>query len=114
MVVQCTKQTLNWGIFSSQVPDVVPTAERSTEHTSTTSAASETTTTTVSIDISVVKEHEEDNSLDRWDITTPGEILIQEENNEVWGRDKRIKNAEEVTSENMWERTEVLAGRIQI
>lgn len=62
----------------------------------------------------------EDNSLDDLDVsTTKGsedEVLIEKEDNEIVVKDGRgsrrydMDTAEEVTSENMWERTDVLAG----
>ncbi|XP_060936585.1 syndecan-4-like [Limanda limanda] len=80
----------------------------------------ETTTTKFSIDISVTKDGEEDNSLDTsWDIFQEGSdnILIKvEEDNEVRADGRRRSNVqatpEEVTSENLWERTDVLSAVI--
>ncbi|XP_062255481.1 syndecan-2-like [Platichthys flesus] len=78
----------------------------------------ETTTTEFSIDISVTKE--EDNSLDTtWDIFQEGSenILSKvEDDNEIRaagrGTSNELPAPEEVTSENLWERTDVLAAVI--
>lgn len=75
-------------------------------------------TTKVSIDISVAKEADEDNRLDRIDVTetksSGDEVQIKEDDVLLeGGRDSRIYDVDspkEVTSENLWERTEVLAG----
>ncbi|AWO96875.1 putative syndecan-2-like [Scophthalmus maximus] len=82
---------------------------------------SETTTAKFSIDISVTKDTDEDNSLDRWGISTPkdeGENFLGKEElgNEIrtngQSRINDMDSPEEVTSENLWERTEVLAAVI--
>lgn len=75
-------------------------------------------TTKVNIDISVAKEADEDNRLDRIDVTktksSGDEVQIKEDDVLLeGGRDSRIYDMDspkEVTSENLWERTEVLAG----
>lgn len=82
---------------------------------------SETTATKFGIDISVTQDADEDNSLDKWDVSTPkdsgDEVLIKDIDNEVLGTDGRgsrmyeMDSPKEVTSENLWERTEVLAGK---
>ncbi|XP_049440030.1 syndecan-2-like [Epinephelus fuscoguttatus] len=103
-----------------------PTADWVTQRTSpspTSTPQSETTATKFSMDITVNKDTNEDNSLDRWDVSTPKnrgdeDKVIQELDNELMansGRGSRIyemDSPEEVTSENMWERTEVLAAVI--
>lgn len=69
-------------------------------------------TTKINVDISVAKEADEDSRLDRID----DEVQIKEAEDDILlegGRDNRIydiESPEEVTSENLWERTEVLAG----
>lgn len=69
-------------------------------------------TTKINIDISVAKDTDEVNSLDRSDVPTTkrsgDEVPIEV------GRDSRtydLGSPGEVTSENLWERTEVLAGK---
>lgn len=67
------------------------------------------------------KDSEEDNSLDERDLTTAktnrDEFEEKEINNEIlneYGRGSRMIDTEpstDVTSENLWERTEVLAGK---
>lgn len=69
----------------------------------------------------MAKDREEDNSLDEKDVPTSTTIEpvdpTNENNNEIVpvdGRGSRFYNMgkpEEVTSENLWERTEVLAGK---
>lgn len=69
----------------------------------------------------VTKDAEEDNSLDERDLTTAktnrDEFEEKEINNEIlneYGRGSRMIDTEpstDVTSENLWERTEVLAGK---
>ena len=77
----------------------------------------ETTMAEFSTDIPVTKYVNEDESLDIWNGVTPKEDVL----NEVVEKDVFVKvdrdskfheigTHEEVTSENMWERTEVLAG----
>lgn len=74
-------------------------------------------TETTASKFSVTKDTEEDNSLDRWDVSTPKDIedvqIVEFENGIMAGNGVRIYDVdspEEVTSENLWERTEVLAG----
>lgn len=93
----------------------------STSPSSTKMPSSETTGAEFSMDISVTKESDEDNSLDRWDVTTPkdsgDEVWTNEFENEILAKDGRgsklyeLDSPEQVASENMWERTEVLAGK---
>lgn len=76
-------------------------------------------TTSFSTDVIVPQETDEDNSLDRWERPTTKDNGDQFEitDNEIVpnnGRGSRIydmQRPEEVTSENLWERTEVLAGQ---
>lgn len=75
-------------------------------------------TTRFSTDVIVPKETDGDNSLDRWQRPTTKDNGDQYEiiENEIVpgnGRGSRIYDGrpEEVTSENLWERTEVLAGK---
>ncbi len=79
---------------------------------------SETTATKFGIDISVSEDTNEDNNLDKWDVSTTkdsgNEVLIDDTVLANNGRDSRmyeLDSPKEVTSENMWERTEVLAGK---
>ncbi|XP_034409179.1 syndecan-2-like isoform X2 [Cyclopterus lumpus] len=83
---------------------------------STTMPPSETTVTKFSIDITVFNHTDEDNSLDRWDVSTTknhgGEVQVENDILAKNGRGSRmyeVDSPENVTSENMWERTEVLA-----
>ncbi|XP_070692062.1 syndecan-2-like [Pempheris klunzingeri] len=101
-----------------EVAPIGPTADWFTQSTS----PSETTATEFGIDISATKDADEDNSLDWWDVSTPKDsgvnIQIQEIDNEIVAEDGRgsriyeMDSPEEVTSENLWERTEVLAAVI--
>lgn len=77
---------------------------------------SETTATKFSIDITVFND--KDNSLDTWDVSTPknrgDEVQVENDILAENARGNRIYDMgspEDVTSENMWERTEVLAGK---
>ncbi|GAA6226879.1 syndecan-2-like [Lates japonicus] len=88
-----------------EVPGIGPTADWFTESTSTSSTTAEDT--------------DEDNSLGRWDTTTSsdnGEEILMEEDNDILARNQgriyEMDSPEEVTSENLWERTEVLAAVI--
>ncbi|XP_072250705.1 syndecan-2-B-like [Leuresthes tenuis] len=79
----------------------------------------ETTAAEFSTDIPVTKYAGEDERLDTWNGVTPKEEVLSEVvKNEVFAnvdRDSKfheIGTHEEVTSENMWERTEVLAAVI--
>lgn len=93
-----------------------PIADWFTESTSPSSTnvpPSETTATGFSTDISVTKDTNEDSSLDSGDILTSkdgGENVLIEEEATGRGRIYVLDSPEEVTSENVWERTEVLAG----
>lgn len=79
------------------------------------------TDTEFGMDITVIKDISEDNSLDSLDDSATknreDEVLIVQDENEIVpnnGRGSRMYDMEapeEVTSENMWERTEVLAGK---
>lgn len=101
-----------------QDANIGPTADWFTHRTTTTRSTPPSETTRVSV---VDKEREEDNSLDEKDVptsTTNEDVdLIDKNDNEIVpvdGRGSRIYNMgqpEEVTSENLWERTEVLAGK---
>ncbi|XP_034729330.1 syndecan-2-like isoform X1 [Etheostoma cragini] len=88
---------------------------------STSRPTSETIATKFGIEITVINDPVEDNSLDRWDVSTPNNrednVLIAEVENEIKATNGRSRIYEmdspaEVTSENMWERTEVLAAVI--
>ncbi|XP_035862179.1 syndecan-2-like isoform X1 [Sander lucioperca] len=81
----------------------------------------ETTATKFGIDIAVINDTVEDNSLDRWDVSTPknreDKVRIAVAENDLkatndQGRIYEMDSPAEVTSENMWERTEVLAAVI--
>ncbi|XP_051262496.1 syndecan-2 [Dicentrarchus labrax] len=106
-----------------EVAGIGPTADWFTQKTSVRSTRmppSETTTAEFSTDISVTKDTDEDNSLDRWDATTPkdnGDGFLMSENeilvkNGHGGRLYEMDSPKEVSSENLWERTEVLAAVI--
>ncbi|XP_056237568.1 syndecan-2-like [Seriola aureovittata] len=106
-----------------EVPGIGTTADwflKSTSPSSTSIHPTETTATEFSIDISVTKDTDENNSLDRWDVLTSkdseGKDLNQEEMGNDMSNDRGriyvIDPPGEVTSENMWERTEVLAAVI--
>ncbi|XP_045901468.1 syndecan-2-like [Micropterus dolomieu] len=96
--------------------------EESTGLRSTSLPPSETTATKFGKDIIVSKDADKDNSLDRWDVsaTTEGrdDIQIKEFENEILAKDGRgsrmyeMDSPKEVTSESLWERTEVLAAVI--
>lgn len=105
-----------------QVADIGPTADWFTDRTSlspTSMPPSETTK--FSTDISVAKDTDEDNIVDKKDLPTPknsgDEVQIKEVENEILAEDGRgsrmyeMDSPDEVTSENLWERTEVLAGK---
>ncbi|TDH12064.1 hypothetical protein EPR50_G00067040 [Perca flavescens] len=96
------------------------TADWFTE-SSTSKPPSETTATKFGIDITVINDIVEDNSQDRWNVSTPknheDEVLIADRENDLKatngkGRIYEMDSPAEVTSENMWERTEVLAAVI--
>lgn len=79
--------------------------------------------TDISIDISVSKDVDKDNSLDRWDNPTAkdsgDEDLIQDDMNEIYakngqgGRMVEVESPDAVTSENIWQRIDVLAGKTE-
>ncbi|KAM8736010.1 uncharacterized protein AB9X84_024239 [Acanthopagrus schlegelii] len=103
---------------NGEVADVDPTDDWFTQST-TIMPPSETTASKFSIDISITQETDEDNSLDSWDVSTPkidGDDLSVEDRNDILAIDGRGSKMyvppEEVTSENLWERTEVLAAVI--
>ncbi|KAK5862555.1 hypothetical protein PBY51_017937 [Eleginops maclovinus] len=100
-----------------------PTADWFPKITSSTNMPfTKNTETEFGIDITVIKDISEDNSLDTWDDSTTknskDDVQIKKEDNDIVpnnGRGSRRYNngaPEEVTSENMWERTEVLAAVI--
>lgn len=96
-----------------QVAVIGPTADWFTHKTSlSTTSMPPSETTKINIDISVAEDTDSVNSPDRSDVLTTknsGDDLQKEV-----GRDGRIYDLGspgEVTSENMWERTEVLAGK---
>lgn len=101
-----------------QDANIGPTADWFTHKTTMTRSMPPSETTRVSV---VNKDREEDNSLDEKDVPTSTTIedvdLTKKNDNEIVpvdGRGSRIYNMgkpEEVTSENLWERTEVLAGK---
>lgn len=101
-----------------QVATVGPTSDWVTQGTSP-SSMPPFETTTVSTDFTLPTVTSEDNSLDRWERPASKDKGDQHEiiENEIVpnvGRGSRIydmERPEEVTSENMWERTEVLAGK---
>ncbi|XP_056300688.1 syndecan-2-like [Pseudoliparis swirei] len=93
------------------------TQATSSSPSSTTMPPSETTATKFSIDITVFND--KDNSLDTWDVSTPknrgDEVQVENDILAENARGNRIYDMgspEDVTSENMWERTEVLAAVI--
>lgn len=104
-----------------QDANIGPTADWFTHRTTMTRSTPPSETTRVSVDGNVDKDREEDNSLDEKDVPTSTTIEdvdpTNENNNEIVpidGRGSRFYNMgkpEEVTSENLWERTEVLAGK---
>ncbi|XP_034083619.1 syndecan-2-B-like [Gymnodraco acuticeps] len=100
-----------------------PTADWFTQMTSSTNMpTTKNTDTEFGMDITVIKDISEDNSLDSLDDSATknrdDEVLIGQDENEIVpnnGRGSRMYDMEapeEVTSENMWERTEVLAAVI--
>nr|XP_020511141.1 syndecan-2-like [Labrus bergylta] len=124
-VTKTTPDKILGGDSDEKVARVGPTADWFTQNTSPSSTSrppSDTTSAKFSIDISVSNGTAEDNSLDSLDISTTkgrsNEVQIRENDNEIVvkeGRGSRIyemDSPEEVTSENLWERTEVLAAVI--
>lgn len=102
----------------SQVATVGPAADKFTRRTSP-SSTPPIETTRFSTDIIAPKETDGDNSLDRWERTTfkANDNRYEIIENEIVpsnGRGSRMYDKghpKEVTSENLWERTEVLAGK---
>ncbi|KAM8871183.1 uncharacterized protein AB9W97_017622 [Spinachia spinachia] len=104
---------------------VGPTADWFTQSTSTSPSSTTSPpwdTSPTSIDVAVVDYTDGENALDRGDVSPPknrgdetriglvdNEILAEKGQN---GRMYEIDTPEEVSSENMWERTEVLAAVI--
>ncbi|XP_054477715.1 syndecan-2-like isoform X2 [Anoplopoma fimbria] len=82
----------------------------STSPSSTTKPPRETTASKSTIDITVINHTDKDNSLESWDVSTPrnrgDEVKIQEIENDLLAENGR---GSKITSENMWEKTEVLA-----
>ncbi|CAN9514017.1 unnamed protein product [Ophioblennius macclurei] len=107
-----------------EVPNVVPTADSFTPKkipapVSTVMTPKETTGGDIIVDILVTDEPDVDNSLERFNVaTTKKDGPIKEMDNEIDSKSRRrggIYDAispEQVTSENLWERTEVLAAVI--
>uniref|UniRef100_H3BXC2 Syndecan n=1 Tax=Tetraodon nigroviridis TaxID=99883 RepID=H3BXC2_TETNG len=102
--------------LTTTAKNTVPERKDSEERTSPSSAPPfESTSLSTGI-----KEANEDNSLDRWERPTPTDIEDQHEiiENEIVPNTGRgsgrygNRRAEGVTSENLWERTEVLAAVI--
>lgn len=101
-----------------QVLTVGPTSDWFSQRTSR-SSLTPFKTTSFSTDVTVPKETDEDNSLDRWERPTSKDSGDQSEiiENEIMhnnGQGSRLydrERPEKVTSENLWERTEVLAGK---
>lgn len=99
-----------------QVTTVDPAADRFVRTSPSSPPPAETTR--FSTDVIVPEETDGDNSLDRWQLPTPKDDGDQHKHieNEIVpsnGQGSRIYDSqrpEEVTSENLWERTEVLAG----
>ncbi|KAM3614720.1 uncharacterized protein V6R79_018473 [Siganus canaliculatus] len=113
------------GSKDEEVETVGPTADwfsQSTVVDTTVEPPSETTPSKFSPDTSISKDDDEDNSLEKWSISTTTEdeveVEVTEVENEIVARDGRrnsqldVSSPEEVTSENLWERTEVLAAVI--
>ncbi|XP_040900881.1 syndecan-2-like [Toxotes jaculatrix] len=83
------------------------------------SSSNVTPTGTTATEFSIAKDADEDNSLDRLQTSKESEekVLIQEGvDNEVLAKNRgktyAMESSEEVTPENLWERTEVLAAVI--
>ncbi|XP_008289966.1 syndecan-4-like [Stegastes partitus] len=103
-----------------EVPGIAPTADGFTQGTGPTATPpSETTAAEFSTDMTTTEDAEEDNSLDRWEVSTieyeSVDRAIENDIYAVGGRGSRrngVGSPEEVTSENLWERTEVLAAVI--
>ncbi|KAM9782857.1 uncharacterized protein ACB057_015139 [Neosynchiropus ocellatus] len=101
-------------VQDKEVPAVQSTTDGSKKKPVTPSMSPRESTTTVSVDISTANEVE-DNSLDRWDNPKNTEkkkdVQKPEEDNEIMPSGAK-RSFEDVTSESMWERTEVLAAVI--
>ncbi|TNN02366.1 syndecan-2-like isoform X1 [Takifugu flavidus] len=103
---------------NEEVATVDPAADRFVRTSPSSPPPAETTR--FSTDVIVPEETDGDNSLDRWQLPTPKDDGDQHKHieNEIVpsnGRGSRIYDSqrpEEVTSENLWERTEVLAAVI--
>lgn len=102
-----------------QDANIGPTADSFAHRTTMTRNTPPSETTRVIVEDNVDIDREEDNRLDEKDVptstTTEDVDRANENNNEIVpGRGSRFYNMgkpEEVTSENLWERTEVLAGK---
>ncbi|KAK9513529.1 hypothetical protein VZT92_027055 [Zoarces viviparus] len=115
-----SQKTSSKGTDAETTAFILPHGDDSDESpSSTTMHPSETTATTSGMDVPVINHR--DNSLDSWDVSTPNnrgdEVLIEQVENEILPENGRggkyeMNAPEEVTSENMWERTEVLAAVI--
>ncbi|KAF3691725.1 Syndecan-2-B [Channa argus] len=107
-----------------EVSHIGPTADwftKATSPSSTYKPSRETTGVKLNMDVSVTKESDEDNSLDKSNVLTPNdseeELLPKMFENEIFnkgtkGRIYEQEPLEEVPPGNMWERTEVLAAVI--
>ncbi|XP_059196140.1 syndecan-2-like [Centropristis striata] len=117
---ETTSVFLNNGDNSNkEMPGPTADADWFTQSPSSTRMPSrDTTSRKLGIDITVTTDTEDNNSLDSRDVSTPksrGEDVIEEVDNDIVLKRGRIyeqESPEEVTSENMWERTEVLAAVI--
>ncbi|XP_069549354.1 syndecan-2-like [Brachyistius frenatus] len=106
----------------TEVAGIDPTVDwftQSTSPSSTNMPPNGTTAGEFSMDITVTEYTDEDNSVDRWNVApTKEDVLIKRVENEILakgGRGSRLHelhSPEEWTSENLWERTEVLAAVI--
>ncbi|KAK1895882.1 Carboxypeptidase Q, partial [Dissostichus eleginoides] len=107
--------------FTSSNGDKSPTADWLTQMTSSTNMpTTKNTDTEFGMDITVIKDISKDDSLGSLDDSATKNrenkvLIVQDEddivpNNGQGSRMYDMENPEEVTSENMWERTEVLAG----
>ncbi|KAM8825962.1 uncharacterized protein ACB058_019416 [Synchiropus picturatus] len=104
-------------VQDKEAPAVQPTADGS-KNKPVTPSMSPRGSTTISMDISMdisIADEVEDNSLDRWDNPKDKEkkkdVQKPEEDNEIMPNGAK-RSFEDVTSESMWERTEVLAAVI--
>ncbi|XP_028327426.1 syndecan-2-B-like [Gouania willdenowi] len=99
-----------------KVSVIIPKAEPTTQKPRPSTAVTPSRKTTTA---SVTLEPNADNSLDRWNVApTKEEILIKQVDNDIetraeqGGRLLNMAHEKDVTSENLWERTEVLAAVI--